>query len=160
MWWNTHESSATSVFLCATRLRESPPDVLVFEPKLPWGGGDGVLAMMGEEPQLARIPVMVLTPSHDSETLTRVARFPVSSFHLKPLAPDRLAANIRTLAAHPRQCFAMAEQTGRLELSIAKRTDRRVRNLRVDAVDGRIILSLKVTYAIRPTHPMRSSSLS
>lgn len=132
--------TAFSGLECLTRLRECVPDALVLEPQLPWGGGDGVFAMMSEEPQLARIPVMVLTASHDSEALGRVARFPVSSFHLKPLAPDRLAAKLRTLVAHPRLRFTIAEQTGRLELSIAKRTESRVQNLRVEAVDGRIIV--------------------
>lgn len=132
--------TAYSGLECLARLRECVPDVLVLEPQLPWGGGDGVLAMMGEDPRLASIPVMVLTASHDSEALSRVARFPVSSFHLKPLAPDRLTAKLRTLVAHPRLRFTIAEQTGRLEHSIAKRTESRVQNLRVDAVDGRIIV--------------------
>ena len=29
---------------CVAQLRECVPDVLVLEPQLPWGGGDGVLA--------------------------------------------------------------------------------------------------------------------
>ena len=133
--------TAVSGLECVARLRERAPDVLVLEPHLPWGGGDGVLAMMGEDPRLATIPVMVLTSHHESDALRRVARFPVSSFHLKPLPPDRLAAKLRTLVAHPRQRFGLAEQAGRLESAIAKRTDGRVQNLRVDTVDGRIIVS-------------------
>ncbi|MCA9120449.1 MAG: response regulator [Planctomycetaceae bacterium] len=125
---------------CVARLRERVPDVLVIEPHLPWGGGDGVLAMMGEDPQLAAIPVMVLTSHRESDALSRVAKFPVSSFHLKPLAPDRLAAKLRTLAAHPRQRFGLSEQTGPLESAIAKRTGGRVQNLRVETVDGRIVV--------------------
>ena len=46
---------------CVARLRERVPDVLVLEPHMPWGGGDGVLAIMGEVPRFASIPVMVLT---------------------------------------------------------------------------------------------------
>ena len=34
-------------------MREHAPDVLVLEPQLPWGGGEGVLAIMGEIPELA-----------------------------------------------------------------------------------------------------------
>ena len=93
--------TAVSGLECVARLRERVPDVLVLEPQLPWGGGDGVLAMMGEVPQLATVPVMVLTSCHDPHVLNRVARFPVSSYHLKPLAPDRLAARLRTLLTHP-----------------------------------------------------------
>ena len=125
---------------CVARLRECAPDLLVLEPQLPWGGGDGVLAMMGEFPQLASIPVMVLTSCRDPHVLNRLACFPVSDYHLKPLAPDRLAARLRTLLHHPRHRFTLAEQTGRLESSIAKRTGGRVRDLRVETVDGRVIV--------------------
>ena len=131
---------ACSGLECVARLRDRVPDVLVIEPHLPWGGGDGVLAIMGDDPQLATIPVVVLTSHHESDALRRVARFPVSSFHLKPLAPDRLAAKLRTLVAHPRRRFGLAEQTGRLESVIARRTGGRVQNLRVETVDGRIIV--------------------
>ena len=126
---------------CLARLRESVPDVLVLEPHLPWGGGDGVLAMMGEVPLLASVPVMVLTSCHDPHVLSRVARFPVSSYHLKPLAPDRLAERIHTLLKQPQRRFTLAEQPGRLESSIARRTSGRVRNLRVEIVDRRVIVT-------------------
>ena len=129
--------TAVSGLECVARLRERVPDVLVLEPQLPWGGGDGVLAMMGEVPQLATVPVMVLTSCRDPHVLNRVARFPISDYHLKPLAPDRLAGRLRTLLNHPRLRFTLAEQTGRLECSIARRTGGRVRNLRVETVDGR-----------------------
>ena len=36
-------------------------DVLVMDPSLPWGGGDGVLAMMYEDPGIPVVPVIVLT---------------------------------------------------------------------------------------------------
>ena len=40
--------TATTGLECVQRLRESAPDVLVMEAALPWGWGDGVLAMMHE----------------------------------------------------------------------------------------------------------------
>ena len=43
-------ATASSGLECVARLRERVPDVLVLEPQLPWGGGEGVLAMMGEVP--------------------------------------------------------------------------------------------------------------
>ena len=112
-------ATASSGLECVARLRERVPDVLVLEPQLPWGGGDGVLAMMGEVPQLATVPVMVLTSCRDPRVLKRVARFPISDYQLKPLAPDRLAGRLRSLLAHPKLRFTLAEQTGRLECSMA-----------------------------------------
>jgi len=41
--------TATGGVECATNLRRSTPDVLVLDMDLPWGGGEGVLAMMRED---------------------------------------------------------------------------------------------------------------
>ncbi len=131
---------AVSGLECLARLRERAPDVLVLEPQLPWGGGEGVLAIMGELPELAIVPVMVLTSCRDSRLLEAVARFPVSDYQLKPLAPDRLAGRLRAILAHPKLHFTLAEQNGRLECSILRRTGGRVRDLRVETVDGRVIV--------------------
>lgn len=133
-------ATAVSGLECVARLRECAPDVLVLEPQLPWGGGDGVLAMMGEVPQLVTVPVMVLTSCRDPHVLNRVARFPISNYHLKPLTPDRLAERLRSLLNHPRLRFTLAEQAGRLECLIARRTGGRVQDLRVETVDGRVIV--------------------
>jgi DNA-binding response OmpR family regulator len=112
----------------------------VLEPQLPWGGGEGVLAIMGELPRLASVPVMVLTSCRDARLLEAVARFPVSDYQLKPLAPDRLAGRLRSILAHPKLRFTLAEQNGRLECSIARRTGGRVYDLRVETIDGRVIV--------------------
>ncbi|MCE5268344.1 MAG: response regulator [Planctomycetaceae bacterium] len=125
---------------CVARLCERVPDVLVLEPQLPWGGGDGVLAIMGEVAQLATVPVMILTSCRDPRVFEAVARFPVSDYQLKPLAPDRLAGRLRTIIAHRKMQFTLAEQNGRLECSIARRTGGRIENLHVETVNGRIIV--------------------
>jgi CheY-like chemotaxis protein len=131
---------ARSGLECVARLRERVPDALVLEPQLPWGGGDGVLAMMAEVPHFAAIPVMVLTSCRDPHVLNRVARFPISDYQMKPLAPERLAGRLRGLLAHPKRTFALAEQSGRLECAIARRTGGRVRGLRVEVRDGCVIV--------------------
>jgi DNA-binding response OmpR family regulator len=125
---------------CVARMCDRIPDVLVLEPQLPWGGGEGVLAIMGEVPQLATVPVMVLTSCRDPRRMEAVSRFPVSDYQLKPLAADRLAVRLRTILAHPKLRFTLAEQGGRLECSIARRTDGRIRDLCVEIVDGRVIV--------------------
>jgi DNA-binding response OmpR family regulator len=133
--------AAFSGLECIARMRDRVPDALVLEPHLPWGGGDGVLAMMGEVHQLANVPVMVLTSGRDPHVLNRVGRFPVCSYHLKPLEPNRLAEKLHVMLQGPRLPVTMAEQTGRMEMSIAKRTRGQVRNLRIETIDGRIIVS-------------------
>jgi DNA-binding response OmpR family regulator len=132
-------TAAYSGLECVARLREYVPDVLVLEPCLPWGGGDGVLSVIGEVPALANIPVIVLTSCRDSRILSRLTRFPVSEYQIKPLSPLRLAEKLRILVRHPRLHFSLSEQPDRLECMIAKRTGGRVRNLHVETVDGRVI---------------------
>ena len=70
--------TALSGLECVSRLRERLPHVLVLEPLLPWGGGDRVLAVMDENPDLADVPVMVLTSCRDPYVLKRMSRFPIS----------------------------------------------------------------------------------
>lgn len=141
LWRDGFElATASSGLECVARLCEGAPQVLVLEPELPRGGGEAVLAVMGEDPDLATVPVMVLTSCRNPQVLERVARFPVDEFHLKPLTPYRLAERLRTLIHHPRRRFALAEQAGRLERSIARRTGDRLRDLRVETMDGRVIV--------------------
>ncbi len=83
---------------------------------------------------------MVLTSCRDPHVLEGVSRFPISDYQVKPLTPDRLAGRLRSLLNHPRLHFTMAEQNGRLECSIARRTGGRVYDLRVETVDGRVIV--------------------
>ena len=44
------------------------------------------------------------------------------------------------MLTHPRLHFNMAEQNGRLECSIVRRTGGRVYDLRVETIDGRVIV--------------------
>jgi DNA-binding response OmpR family regulator len=132
--------TAASGLDCVARLRERVPDVLVLEPQMPWGGGEGVLAVMSESPDLATVPVMILTSSSDPHDLKGLERFPISDYHVKPLAPDRLAGRLRGLRDHPRLRFTLGDHKGRLECAIARRTGGRVRNLRVEIRDDRILV--------------------
>ena len=61
---------------CLKALRETPPDVLVLDTELKWGGADGVLAVMDEEDGLSKIPVVLL---NDTEI-----RGPEASVRLRP----------------------------------------------------------------------------
>ena len=108
--WRRHSAGWSALLGSAHQV----PDVLVLEPHMPWGGGDGILAVMGECPDLARVPVMILTACRDPHVLNGVDPFPISDYHVKPLAPDRLAVRLRSLLDHPRLRFTLAEQTGRL----------------------------------------------
>lgn len=48
---------------CISNLRNEAPDVLVMEQRLLWGGSEGVLTLMREEPSIPPIPVLLLPES-------------------------------------------------------------------------------------------------
>jgi CheY-like chemotaxis protein len=56
---------------CMTKLRQLLPDLLILDLDLPWSSGDGVLAVMREDPRLALIPV-VLTATGPTQALDRL----------------------------------------------------------------------------------------
>ncbi len=89
--------TASSGLECVERLRESSPDVLVLEDALPWGGADGVLAMMAEEPDVPRPPVIVIAAGHDRGVLYRLAPYGIDDFHVKPPGGNQLAERIRAV---------------------------------------------------------------
>ena len=91
-----HVETARDGLECLARLREFGPDVLVLEPAILWGGGDGLLAVMHDEPGIARVPVvLVLTYGCSSRVLYNIAPFPISDYLEKPLSGARLAQRIR-----------------------------------------------------------------
>jgi DNA-binding response OmpR family regulator len=89
--------TATDGLDCVAKMRSFLPEVLVLEPELPWGRGEGVLAQMYEDPAVPLIPVMVLTGQQDPDGRYGVGIFPVSSYYVKPLTPNRLADSLRRL---------------------------------------------------------------
>jgi DNA-binding response OmpR family regulator len=61
---------ATGGLDCLARLRAGPVSALILDLDLPWGGGDGVLAWLRDEPSLPRPPVVLLT-SENHQRLKR-----------------------------------------------------------------------------------------
>lgn len=114
---------------CVNRLRQKAPDVLVLEPKINWGGGDGVLAMMHEVLDLATVPVMLLTSSSDS-VLDLVSRFPICDYHHKPLSADQLVKRLHAFLEQSTWRRTLAERKSRLE--------NRLRNLIAKETRGRV----------------------
>jgi DNA-binding response OmpR family regulator len=92
-------ATATSALECLEKLRGFGPDVLVLEPALAWGGGDGVLAVMNERTDVPRVPVIVLTSGRDRSAIYRMSSFRIEDYQTKPLAPAKLAAHICALLA-------------------------------------------------------------
>ncbi len=80
---------------CVAKLRGFLPDVLVLEPELPWGQGEGVLAVMNEEASLPRVPVILFTHPLAWANQPCLAAYPCSDWVVKPVKPELLADRIR-----------------------------------------------------------------
>jgi DNA-binding response OmpR family regulator len=108
--------TATGGVECVEKLREWIPDLLVLEPSIPWGGGDGVLAMMHEESDVPLVPVLVLTYGRDRGLLYRLAPFHVDDYQVKPLSAQRLAERIRAIV----RPWEVATPAGREDATVRK----------------------------------------
>ena len=84
---------------CVSQLREETPDVLVLDPALPWGGGDGVLALMREDKTVPKVPTLVHSwkpgTSHPDDEA-----FPIVRRTTKLLGLSQMEAEIRAICYH------------------------------------------------------------
>jgi carbon storage regulator CsrA len=90
-------STARTGLECWEKLMQSVPDVLVLEPELLWGGGDGVLALLNEQPNIRPTIVMLLTHNRNRSLLYRSSSFKVDDYQAKPLTAARLTERICSL---------------------------------------------------------------
>ena len=93
----TRVSTARTGLECWEKLMQSVPDVLVLEPELLWGGGDGVLALLNEQPSIRPTIVMLLTHNRNRSLLYRASIFKVDDYQTKPLTATRLTERICSL---------------------------------------------------------------
>jgi CheY-like chemotaxis protein/anti-anti-sigma regulatory factor len=89
-------ATATNGLECLEKLRDFRPDVLVLEPEMSWGQGDDVLALMEQEADVPRVPVLILSGGYDTSRFPEPA-YSIHEHQAKPLPPELLANRIRWL---------------------------------------------------------------
>jgi len=82
---------------CVAALRTFQPNVLVIDPNIPWGGGDGVLAVRNAEPGLKRNLVMILTSDCDASLLYRMSNYLIDDWIWQPPSPAVLQRRLERL---------------------------------------------------------------
>ena len=94
LWDLGHEAEIAADGLeCSTVLRYFVPDLVVLECDLLWGGSDGIMALMRGDPELAGIPVLLITSNErnpqrqSSSGNPRVAGWLRKPFGLSDLVP-------------------------------------------------------------------------
>jgi CheY-like chemotaxis protein len=83
---------------CVERLRRDQPDLLVLALELPWGRGEGVLALMADG-ELPRVPVVVLAECPYPLRLAPAAQAPVRTILAWPSPPRLLGQAVRGVLA-------------------------------------------------------------
>jgi DNA-binding response OmpR family regulator len=90
-------ATAADALECVSRLRGCRPDVLVLDPDLPWGGGEGVMAMTYEDPDVPFVPVLALAAQPHPGGWSRVGAFPVADYQVRPLEATALAERLHRI---------------------------------------------------------------
>jgi DNA-binding NtrC family response regulator len=80
---------------CLTQLRQDSPQLLILDLSLPWGGADGLLAVMRDDPGLARVPVVLTSTTAYAETLSCLVSPPVVWALVKPISLTALLEFMR-----------------------------------------------------------------
>lgn len=79
LWDRGHEAEVACDGLeCISILREFAPDVLVLDQDLLWGGSNGVLAQMNDDPLLPLIPVILTAQGQIDDELIALTCLPVA----------------------------------------------------------------------------------
>ena len=90
--------NANSGINCVAKLRCVKPEVLLLDPHLLWGGGDGVLASMVSNPVLVSIPVLLLVTFETDMELANSLRTSVSDILSLPSSKEAIADRCLELA--------------------------------------------------------------
>jgi CheY-like chemotaxis protein len=69
---------------CLEKMERTPPDVLILDLNIPWGGGEGVLAVLRDSARLCGVPVLLTSAAVRPEALTRLVAPPLVRVLNKP----------------------------------------------------------------------------
>lgn len=82
---------------CVAAMRSFRPQVLVLDPNILWGGGDGVLAIREEEPEMNQTQVMILTAGCESSLLYRMSNYMIDDLVWQPISASVLQQRLERL---------------------------------------------------------------
>lgn len=83
---------------CLAKLREWHPDALILSPKLIWGTGESVLAVLHEDADLFPIPTIVITDN--DQYLTNVRPEWVQRYFWNPVVPQSVCVEVSRILDH------------------------------------------------------------
>lgn len=103
-------------------LRSERPDVLLLDIRMPQVSGLDILRVIGLDPVLQHIPVLILTAAVDPVTRQQALDLGANDFLQKPIDPNELLPRVRNAIVMKKHYDMAASETTRLEQQIERRT--------------------------------------
>lgn len=103
-------------------VRQQAPDILLLDIHMPEISGLDILRVMGLDPALQHIPVLILTASTDPKTRRRALDLGAIDFLSKPIDPNELIPRVRNAIILKKHFDMVANEAARLEQQVERRT--------------------------------------
>ncbi|MCR9201252.1 MAG: response regulator [Planctomycetaceae bacterium] len=103
-------------------VRKESPDILLLDIHMPEVSGLDILRVMGLDPALQHIPVLILTASTDPKTRRRALDLGAVDFLSKPIDPNELIPRVRNAIILKKHFDMVANEAARLEQQVERRT--------------------------------------
>lgn len=103
-------------------LRSELPDVLLLDIRMPDVSGMDILRVIGLDPVLQHIPVLILTAASDPATRNEALELGASDFLQKPIAPEELLPRVRNAIVIKKHYDMASSEAARLEQQVERRT--------------------------------------
>ena len=117
-------------------VRNEQPDILLLDIHMPEISGLDILRVMGLDPVLQHIPVLILTAATDPKIRKRALDLGASDFLSKPVDPSELIPRVRNAILLKKHFDMVANEAARLEQQVEHRTRQ------LEATRQQLILSL------------------
>jgi putative two-component system response regulator len=117
-------------------VRTEKPDVVLLDIRMPGVNGLDILRVMGLDPQLQHVPVLILTASTDPRIRRKALDLGASDFLSKPVDPNELIPRVRNAIILKQHYDMAANEAARLEEQVERRTRQ------LEATRQQLILSL------------------
>lgn len=109
-------------------IRTRQPDLVLLDIKMPRISGLEILETMRKEPEIAQIPVIIVTASNEPKVKLAALRLGASDFLSKPVDPSELMLRLENVLAVKAYQDHLAEYSERLEKQVQSRTEELVRS--------------------------------
>ena len=103
-------------------LRNELPDVLLLDIRMPEVSGLDILRVIGLDPILQHIPVLILTAASDPATRKQALDLGASDFLQKPIDPNELLPRVRNAVVIKKHYDMASSEAARLEQQVERRT--------------------------------------